>query len=74
MKYTISYAAALVAQTAADVPGAVPVDPVEPVIVLLYAGAAITLVRGLRHPPTHTIPEPRTGTDDSLRSSHAHAR
>jgi hypothetical protein len=47
--HQISYAAGLVAQYLADVPDAVLVDPAEPLIVLLYAGGAASLLLGLRH-------------------------
>jgi len=49
--HQLSYLAALVFQSVAQVPGAVAFDPVEPVIVLLYAGAATALLIGLRNPP-----------------------
>lgn len=46
--HQISYVVALIAQDAAAVPGAVPFDPAEPVIVLLYTAALLALVTGLR--------------------------
>ncbi len=46
--HQVSYLVALVFQEAAGVPRAVPFDPVEPVILLLYAGAAAGLLRGRR--------------------------
>jgi hypothetical protein len=46
--HQVSYLVALLFQSAAGVPDAVAFDPVEPVILLLYAGAATLLLRGLR--------------------------
>jgi hypothetical protein len=48
--HQLSYVLAMPFQVAADVPGAVAYDPVEPVIVLLYVGAAVLLFRGARRP------------------------
>jgi hypothetical protein len=42
--HQVTYAVALPFQVAADVPGAVSHDPVEPVIVLVYLGALATLL------------------------------
>jgi hypothetical protein len=44
--HQVSYLVALLFQYAAGVPGSVAVDPVEPVIVLLYAAAAVALLVG----------------------------
>ena len=44
--HQVSYVVALLFQYAADVPGSVAVDPVEPVILLLYAVATVVLLRG----------------------------
>ena len=44
----LQYMAALLFQTAARVPGATPVDPLEPFIALGMAGGAATLLAGLR--------------------------
>lgn len=44
----VSYMVAMPFQVAADVPGAVAFDPVEPVIVLLYLLGAALLVRRSR--------------------------
>lgn len=43
--HQVSYVTALVFQYAADVPGSVLMDPVEPVIVLLFVVATVLLVR-----------------------------
>jgi hypothetical protein len=48
--HQVSYAVALPFQVAADIPGAVSLDPVEPVIVLLYLGALATLLRSAVRP------------------------
>jgi hypothetical protein len=44
--HQVSYVVAMPFQAAADVPGAVWYDPIEPVIVLVYLVAAILLLRG----------------------------
>ena len=46
--HQVSYMVALLFQSAAGVPGAVAFDPVEPVILLLYAAAVAALLVGLR--------------------------
>lgn len=43
--HQVSYVVALLFQYAADVPGSVAVDPVEPVILLLYGVATVLLLR-----------------------------
>jgi len=48
--HQLTYLVAMPFQVAADVPGAVSTDPVEPVIVLLYLAAAALLLLGARHP------------------------
>jgi hypothetical protein len=79
----ISYVVALLAQYAADVPGSVAWDPVEPVIILLYGAATVVLLVGLPRrvdetdqPSIPTAPDaPRaTGTDEGSRRNHADAR
>jgi hypothetical protein len=42
----VSYQAALLFQSAAEVPGAVAFDPGEPVVALLYVVAGVLLLRG----------------------------
>jgi hypothetical protein len=44
--HQVSYLVALLFQDAAGVPGAVAFDPVEPVILILYAGAGLALLAG----------------------------
>jgi hypothetical protein len=46
--HQVSYVVALLFQYAADVPGSVPMDPVEPAILLLFGTATVLL---LRRPP-----------------------
>jgi hypothetical protein len=55
--HQVGYVAALAAQSAAGVPGAMPFDPVEPVIVLLYAAATTALFVRRRAPldPGHPV-------------------
>jgi hypothetical protein len=43
--HQVSYVVALLFQYAADVPGSVPMDPVEPVILLLFGTATVLLLR-----------------------------
>lgn len=43
--HQVSYVVALLFQYAADVPGSVPMDPVEPVILLLFGIATVLLLR-----------------------------
>ena len=51
--HQVSYLVALIVQYTARVPGAVPFDPLEPAILLLYTGASIGLLLGRRtHAPT----------------------
>ncbi|MBF6181701.1 Uncharacterised protein [Nocardia otitidiscaviarum] len=56
--HQVSYLAALLGQWAAEVPGAVAFDPAEPVILLVYAVAAILVLRGISG-PDRTAPAPR---------------
>jgi len=48
--HQLGYLAALVFQDVADVPGSVPFDPLEPVILLVYVAAGLLLLRGLPGP------------------------
>ena len=48
MLHQVSYMVALPAQVAADVPGAVGVDPAEPVIVTVYLAVLALVLVGLR--------------------------
>jgi hypothetical protein len=50
--HQVSYVVALLFQYAADVPGSVPMDPVEPVILLLFGTATVLLL--LRPPGVRT--------------------
>lgn len=52
--HQVSYLVALLFQDTAGVPGAVAFDPLEPVILLLYAGAAIALLLGRSGRPAPT--------------------
>jgi hypothetical protein len=86
--HQVSYLVALAAQYIAGVPGAVAIDAVEPVIILLYAAAVAPLLRGLRRarsqpshpygPSNSPLPAPRPATNtqphEPSRRSHAHAR
>jgi hypothetical protein len=54
--HQLSYVLAMPFQVAADVPGAVAYDPVEPVIVLLYVAASVLLLRGARRPSPPSSP------------------
>ena len=81
--HQVSYAVGLLAQYAADVPGAVAVDPVEPVIIALYLLGAVPLLLGLRRPtsakvPVSALPTPREAPDaqphDLRRRSHVDTR
>jgi hypothetical protein len=54
----LQYMVALVLQTAARVPGATPVDPVEPFIALGMAAGAAALLAGLRARPVDLAPTP----------------
>ena len=47
--HQVTYLVAMPFQVAFDVPGAVSTDPGEPVIVLVYAAAAVLLLLGTRH-------------------------
>jgi len=57
--HQVSYMVAMPFQVAADVPGALTFDPVEPVIVLLYLLGAALLVRRPRTDATRMEGEPR---------------
>jgi hypothetical protein len=57
--HQVSYVVALPFQVAADIPGAVTFDPVEPVIVLLYLLGTALLLRRPRTEATRTDGEPR---------------
>ena len=46
--HQLSYVTALLAQHLGDVPGAVAIDPVEPVIIGVYIAGAVLLWRGGR--------------------------
>lgn len=82
--HQLSYVVALLAQSTAGVSGAVAFDPGEPAIILLYAGAAASLLLGLRRPapephasdPTSKVTDGRlrNHTERPPRRSHAHAR
>jgi hypothetical protein len=50
--HQVSYVVAMPFQVAAHIPGAVPYDPVEPAIVLLYLIAAVLLLHGAQRPST----------------------
>ncbi len=50
--HQVSYLVAVRFQDAAGVPGAVAFDPVEPVILLLHAGAVLALLTGRATRPT----------------------
>jgi hypothetical protein len=53
--HQVSYLVALVFQDLAGVPGAVPFDPFEPVIVGLYVAGAVLLFRGLGRSGRHSV-------------------
>jgi hypothetical protein len=57
--HQVSYVVALVAQHAADVPGAAAYDPAEPVIVAVYAVGLLPLIAGLRHPAAELSGPPK---------------
>ena len=83
--HQVSYAVGLLVQYAADVPDAVALDPVEPVVIALYVSGAVPLLLGLRHPasvsdayPTSRLPfqreTPEAQPPDLPRRSHVDTR
>jgi hypothetical protein len=73
--HQVSYLLAMLAQYAADVPGAVAFDPGEPIIIVLYAVAAAALLLGLPDSaPTVAPPASPTQPHNLSRRSHADAR